>query len=366
MEDWYKEFQRDSREQERNQELKRQNDLLDQQSWKQQAALEENNRIAREQQQALEERNRLERQRQWEEESRYQRELELRYEQEFKDRIFELKKLWASSQTDDERGRVQILLAEAEADYQAYLQEKAAEEEQKRLEAAQYQLQLAKEREKRKREEAKQKRRDVRNAVLGILFVLFLLVLGTRWFLNRSRSGLSSTSPSQAKVGTSSNLKSSSVSSVSKSSSQEKPSVSSVSQASYTKVDYDVEVQIDDLTLRDAPSTNAKDLGNVRKGRHRIVETTEADGYKWGLLKSRAGWIALDFTTKVAYQGQDSNSTPGTSSSPKISSKSQPSSSAMGLPDTASSSSVSSSRHSSSSSTSSTADFSSAETDVEE
>ena len=87
------------REEELNQELKRQNNLLEQQRWeqqfsnqKQQAALDEQNRLAREQQETLKERNELERQRQWNEESRHQRELELRIEQQYKDNIFDLKK----------------------------------------------------------------------------------------------------------------------------------------------------------------------------------------------------------------------------------------------------------------------------------
>lgn len=86
------------REEELNQELKRQNSLLEQQRWeqhfsnqKQQAALDEQNRLAREQQETLKERNELERQRQWDEESRHQRELELRIEQQYKDNIFTIK-----------------------------------------------------------------------------------------------------------------------------------------------------------------------------------------------------------------------------------------------------------------------------------
>ena len=112
------------REEELNQEIKRQNNLLEQQRWeqqfsnqKQQAALDEQNRLAREQQgweqqesnqkqhaalqeqnrlawkqnEALEERNELERQRQWNEKFRHERELELRKEQQYKDNIFDLK-----------------------------------------------------------------------------------------------------------------------------------------------------------------------------------------------------------------------------------------------------------------------------------
>lgn len=123
------------REEELNQELKRQNNLLEQQfsNQKQQAALDEQNRLAREQQETLKERNELERQRQWDEESRHQRELELRIEQQYKDNIFDLKKLWAKAESENERGRIQILLAEAEAEYNQYLLEKERQKEQEEL-----------------------------------------------------------------------------------------------------------------------------------------------------------------------------------------------------------------------------------------
>ena len=92
-------WERDFRDAERNQELRRQNNLLEQQRWEQQesnqkqhAALQEQNRLVWKQNKTLQERNELERQRQWNEESRHQRELELRKEQQFKDNIFDLKK----------------------------------------------------------------------------------------------------------------------------------------------------------------------------------------------------------------------------------------------------------------------------------
>lgn len=80
-------WERDFRDAERNQELRRQNNLLEQQRWEQQ----EQNRLVWKQNKTLQERNELERQRQWNEESRHQRELELRKEQQFKDNIFDLK-----------------------------------------------------------------------------------------------------------------------------------------------------------------------------------------------------------------------------------------------------------------------------------
>ena len=133
-------WERDFRDAERNQELRRQNNLLEQQRWEQQesnqkqhAALQEQNRLVWKQNKTLQERNELERQRQLNEESRHQRELELRKEQQFKDNIFDLKKLWAQAETEDERGRIQILLAEAETEYNQYLLEKEREKEQEEL-----------------------------------------------------------------------------------------------------------------------------------------------------------------------------------------------------------------------------------------
>ncbi len=133
-------WERDLRDAERNQELRRQNNLLEQQRWEQQesnqkqhAALQEQNRLAWKQNEALEKRNELERQRQWDEKFRHERELELRKEQQYKDNIFDLKKLWAKAETEDERGRIQILLAETETEYNQYLFEKEREKEQEEL-----------------------------------------------------------------------------------------------------------------------------------------------------------------------------------------------------------------------------------------
>ena len=175
------------REEELNQELKRQNNLLEQQRWelqfsnqKQQAALDEQNRLAREQQETLKERNELERQRQWDEESRHQRELELRIEQQYKDNIFDLKKLWAKAETEDERGRIQILLAEAETEYNQYLLEKEIEKEQ---------------------EELSRHHREKINRIkwfFGIAISLLLLVIIVTFFIGMSKSKSSHSSTKQS------------------------------------------------------------------------------------------------------------------------------------------------------------------------
>ena len=212
------------REEELNQELKRQNNLLEQQRWeqqfsnqKQQAALDEQNRLAREQQETLKERNELERQRQWDEQSRHQRELELRKEQQYKDNIFDLKKLWAKAESEDERVRIQILLAEAEAEYDEYLLEKERETERKRLAAEQFQL---KQQEEIEQNELLKRRRQKISRIkwfFGIAISLLLLAIVGTFVISMTKSKSSythnsnnhSTQPSTSETSTSSTTKSS-------------------------------------------------------------------------------------------------------------------------------------------------------------
>ena len=212
------------REEELNQELKRQNNLLEQKRWeqqfsnqKQQAALDEQNRLAREQQETIKERNELERQRQWDEESRHQRELELRIEQQYKDNIFDLKKLWAKAESEDERGRIQILLAEAEAEYDEYLLEKEREIERQRLAAEQFQLKQQEEIEQNELLESRRQKISRIKWFFGIAISLLLLVIIGTFFIGMTKSKSSythntnnhSTQPSTSETSTSSTTKSS-------------------------------------------------------------------------------------------------------------------------------------------------------------
>ena len=212
------------REEQLNQELKRQNNLLEQQRWeqhfsnqKQQAALDEQNRLAREQQETLKERNELERQRQWEEESRHQRELELRIEQQYKDNIFDLKKLWAKAESEDERVRIQILLAEAEAEYDEYLLEKERELERQRLAAEQFQLKHQEEIEQNELLERRRQKISRIKWLFGIAISLLLLVIIGTFFIGMTKSKSSythnsnnhSTQPTTSETSTSSTTKSS-------------------------------------------------------------------------------------------------------------------------------------------------------------
>ena len=193
-------WERDLRDAERNQELRRQNNLLEQQRWEQQesnqkqhAALQEQNRLAWKQNEALEKRNELERQRQWDEKFRHERELELRKEQQYKDNIFDLKKLWAKAETEDERGRIQILLAEAETEYNQYLLEKERQKEQEEL--------------------AKRHREKINRIkwFLGIAISLLLLVIIGTFFIVMSKSKSSHNSTNQSTQSSNSETSTSSI-----------------------------------------------------------------------------------------------------------------------------------------------------------
>ena len=223
MNNW-NDLEKARREEELNQELRRQNNLLEQQRWeqqfsnqKQQVALDEQNRLAREQQETLKERNELERQRQWEEESRHQRELELRIEQQYKDNIFSLKKMWAKAESEDERGRIQILLAEAEAEYDEYLLEKEREIERKRLAAEQFQLKQQEEIEQNELLERRRQKISRIKWLFGIAISLLLLAIIGTFFIGMTKSKSSythnsnnhSTQPTTSETSTSSTTKSS-------------------------------------------------------------------------------------------------------------------------------------------------------------
>lgn len=237
------------REEELNQELKRQNNSLEQQRWeqqfsnqKQQAALDEQNRLARKQQETLKERNELERQRQWDEESRHQRELELRIEQQYKDNIFDLKKLWAKAESEDERVRVQILLAEVEAEYDEYLLEKEREIERQRLAAEQFQLKQQEEIEQNEILERRRQKISRIKWLFGIAISLLLLAIIGTFFIGMTKSKSSythnsnnhSTQPTTSETSNSSTTKSSP--STSKSQDKQRSTTSPTTRPQATKV----------------------------------------------------------------------------------------------------------------------------------
>ena len=65
---------------------------------------------------------------------------------------------------------------------------------------------------------------------------------------------------------------------------------------------FQVRVTIDDLNIRTGAGTNHKTTGaKTGKGTFTIVETKNGTGSKagWGRLKSGAGWISLDYGTRI-------------------------------------------------------------------
>ena len=65
---------------------------------------------------------------------------------------------------------------------------------------------------------------------------------------------------------------------------------------------FKVQISISDLNIRKGPGTNYATTGRFTgKGVFTIVETKQGAGSAkgWGKLKSGAGWIALDYTTRI-------------------------------------------------------------------
>lgn len=64
---------------------------------------------------------------------------------------------------------------------------------------------------------------------------------------------------------------------------------------------YKVKVDIPDLRIRKGPGTNYDFAGYTGEGVFTITEEADGQGAtKWGRLKSGAGWISLDYATKIA------------------------------------------------------------------
>lgn len=64
---------------------------------------------------------------------------------------------------------------------------------------------------------------------------------------------------------------------------------------------YTVRVDVINLNIRKGPGTNFDAVGITGKGVFTIVEESSGNGSKtgWGKLKSNAGWISLDYATKI-------------------------------------------------------------------
>ena len=173
MSNWEKDYEAAQREQERNQELKRHNDLLDRHSIQQRLASEEKNRLLENQVRQTEKQNEILQQQAIAEEKRREQELKQKQEQFYKDKIFELKKIWAQAKDNSERDRIQILLSEVEGEYEKYKFEEAEKERKLALQAERYrQEELIKQEEKKK-----QRRKRIISLVIGLVILILMLWL---------------------------------------------------------------------------------------------------------------------------------------------------------------------------------------------
>ena len=65
-------------------------------------------------------------------------------------------------------------------------------------------------------------------------------------------------------------------------------------------VNYLVKITATDLNIRSGPGTGYARKGFIKPGVYTIVEeSTGAGASKWGKLKSGAGWVSLDYCTKM-------------------------------------------------------------------
>ena len=63
---------------------------------------------------------------------------------------------------------------------------------------------------------------------------------------------------------------------------------------------YKVKVSINNLNIRKGPGTNYSRVGYIPVGIYTIIQESSGKGAtKWGKLKSGAGWISLDYISKV-------------------------------------------------------------------
>ena len=170
MSNWEKDYDAAQREQERNQELRRHNDLLDRHSIQQRLASEEKNRLLANQVRQTEKQNEILQQQAIAEERRREQELKQKQEQFYKDKIFELKKIWAQAKDNSERDRIQILLSEVESEYEKYKFEEAEKERNLALQAERY-------RQEKLIKQEEEKNRKRRNRVISLIIGLVIIIL---------------------------------------------------------------------------------------------------------------------------------------------------------------------------------------------
>lgn len=73
-----------------------------------------------------------------------------------------------------------------------------------------------------------------------------------------------------------------------------------------TKVNYKVKVVATDLNIRTGPGTSYATNGTLSPGTYTIVAEASGTGAsKWGKLSTGAGWISLDYATKINEEDDD-------------------------------------------------------------
>lgn len=267
-------------------------------------------------------------------------------EEKMDNRIFELKKTLAQTSDPLLRTDLQHLIFEEEQKRERYyeqkylaeeakilhdenqqiqidfntLEEQVAEEISKQMKEAEATAHHKEELASRKMKSNRQTRNDrierwrqediSGSAFICVVIILFFLVAVFFTYKQavtsyRSRMGLASVPGHVSSLGSSTSKGNDS---------------SSIGDVHTRQVDYQVQVDIDNLTIRSQPSSAGKDLGMLAKGVHAISGEVDADGYTWGRLKSGRGWIALDYTTKVVAPDLSDHSVPEPSPSQKRSS----------------------------------------------
>lgn len=248
---WIRDFERKQFEEQMVNESRRQNDLL-------------NLQIANQ-----------ERQRKKEEEKSY------------KDKIDHLRLALAQASGSRQQEQIQILLDEAKADYESYLERKRKSEKINRIISI-----------------------ILLFIMIPLFFWMFREIFGDHSYSQKNGASTDQTTlkaseedenalevSSQSVVPSSSDGTGSTVSEpVSTSSSTELPAPYADTRHT-SPHEFTVDVTVTDLNIHQAPSLSASVVRIIPQGTYTIVQTSQSGGQYWGKLKSGEGWIILDMIT---------------------------------------------------------------------
>lgn len=204
-------------------------------------------------------------------------------EKSYKDKIDHLRLALAQASDNRQQEQIQILLNEAQSDYEEYLERKRKSERIGRIISIVLLL-----------------------IMIPLLFLMFKELFGGQ--SNRQRSGTStvqrvlnaneedegaSEESSQVAISSSSDSISSIVNEqVPSSSSSELPAPYANTEHT-SPHEFTVNVTVTDLNIRQEPSLFAKVGRVIPQGTYTIVQISQSDGHTWGKLKSGEGWISL-------------------------------------------------------------------------